>query len=83
MTLPAYTSLTAFVAHWRALRALAARAPEQSAQLAEMDRLAGELSPGERGALESGESTGELARHRQRAERRLIHVLTQKGILSG
>jgi hypothetical protein len=77
----AYTSLTAFLAHRRALRELAARGPDQSARLAEMETLIAELSSAERDALESGAPTGDHARHRQRAQRHLSHLLRQRGML--
>jgi hypothetical protein len=78
-----YSSLTAFLAHRRALRALGSRSPEQSAWLAEMETLIAQLSPGERESLENADAAGEQARHRQRAERHLIQILRRRGVLSG
>jgi hypothetical protein len=80
---PAYSSLTAFLAHWRALRSLTAPDNAQSALLAEMESMLGELGPDERGALEGADSGGDAARHRQRAERHLSRILRQRGVLSG
>jgi hypothetical protein len=63
MSLPAYSSLEAFVAHYRLLRAERTRAaataanpasplnPTDAAILAEMELLVAELSPAERAAL--------------------------------
>lgn len=63
MSLPAYSSLEAFVAHYRLLRAERTRAaataanpasplnPTDAAILAEMELLVAELSPAERSAL--------------------------------
>jgi hypothetical protein len=75
--------LTAFLAHRRALRNAAAPQAEEPARLKEMESLIAELSPGEREALESRDRTGEPARHRERAERHLTHILRQRGLLSG
>lgn len=94
MKLPAYSSLTAFLAHRRALRELAGRSQEQSALLAEMEAAIAELSGPDRGAMEDagGSQTtaaqatntdGERARRRRRAEHHLTHILRQRGILSG
>jgi hypothetical protein len=78
-----YSSLTAFLAHRRALRALAERRAAQSALLAEMEAPIAELSPADRDALEAVDTAGERARHRQRAERHLAQMLRQRGMLSG
>ena len=78
-----YSSLTAFLAHWRLVRGLTSRSPEQSARLAAMEALIAQLSPAERDSLEYVEPAGEQARHRQRAERHLIQILRQRGALSG
>ena len=60
MSLPAYSSLEAFVAHYRLLRAARAPAPATSASpsnptdagtLAEMERIIGELSAADQIAL--------------------------------
>jgi hypothetical protein len=63
MSLPAYSSLEAFVAHYRLLRAERTRAaataanpaspsiPTDAATLAEMELLVAELSPAERSAI--------------------------------
>lgn len=80
---PAYSSLTAFLAHRASLRALAERTPEQSALLAEMDAAIAEVAPADRDTLEAAEAAGERARRRQRAERHLAQILRQRGILSG
>jgi hypothetical protein len=84
MNLPAYSSLTAFIAHLQVLRmAQPVTTREQSAWLAEMESIIGELTPGERASLQNGEASGENARHRQRAERHLTHLLRSRGVLSG
>jgi hypothetical protein len=81
VNVPAYSSLTAFLAHRRALRALAERGPEQSALLAELDAPIAELGPADRDALEADNGGGE--RERQRAERHLTLILRQRGLLAG
>lgn len=83
MNAPAYSSLTAFLAHLRALRSLTAPDREQSARLAEMESIIGELTPSERESMQSSGAAGEQARHRQRAERHLTQILRNRGILSG
>ncbi len=82
MKAPAYSSLTAFLAHRRALRALAQRSAEQSALLSALDAAVAELSPADRDALETADAGGEGARHRQRAERHLAQLLRRRGMLS-
>jgi predicted DNA-binding transcriptional regulator YafY len=80
---PPYSSLTAFRAHLRALRALPAPSEDQSARLAEMEALVGELPQDDRNALEAGDSAGPSGRHRQRAERHLSQILRDRGVLAG
>jgi alpha-ketoglutarate-dependent taurine dioxygenase len=80
---PVYSSLTAFLAHWRALRALDVPDSEQSTLLQQMEAAIAELSPGERDALQESRGVGDLTRHRQRAERHLIQILRQRGRLAG
>ena len=48
-----------------------------------MESIIGELTPAERASLENRAGSGENARHRQRAERHLTHILRSRGILSG
>lgn len=80
---PAYSSLTAFLAHRRALRELTARDPAQSEHLARMEAAIAELGPAERGAIDSAMADGAAARHRQRAERHLSQILRDRGWLTG
>ncbi|HEV3112350.1 MAG TPA: hypothetical protein VGY99_17830 [Candidatus Binataceae bacterium] len=83
MSTLAYSSLTAFLAHRRVLRAAGSRSPDQAGRLAEMEALIAQLSPAERDSLEGADAAGEQARHRQRAERHLIQILRHQGVLSG
>jgi hypothetical protein len=92
--LPAYSSLTAFMAHLQALRMakpLTSLTREQSAWLAEMESIIGELTPAERESLENdglidlaiGWGASGTSRHRRRAERHLTQILRSRGVLSG
>ena len=86
MNTPPYSSLTAFLAHLRALRALTAPSPEQAARLAEMQAAVGRLAPAEGAALhgaDSADTAGAARRHRARAERHLIQILREQGSLAG
>jgi hypothetical protein len=79
------------MAHLQALqmaKPLTSPTPEQSAWLAEMESITGELTAGERESLQNGGAagggaSGEDARHRQRAERHLTQILRSRGVLSG
>lgn len=82
MNASAYSSLTAFIAHLRALRSLNSPDQEQSSRLAEMESIIGELTAGERESLQTIGASGGDARHRQRSERHLIQILRNRGILS-
>ena len=86
----AYSSMEAFVAHYRILRELSRSAGDSRAlndsergALAAMERLAQFLSPAERDALFDSAPDGEIARRRQRAELKLRRVLMARGILQG
>lgn len=83
MKLPAYSSLTAFIAHWRALHSRASPSGEQLAWLKEMESIIGELAPGERESLQGDAASGEDARRRERAQRHLTQILRSRGVLSG
>jgi hypothetical protein len=80
---PTYSSLTAFLAHRRALRSVTTPTGGQSATLAAMEALIAELVPGEREALEAADTAGDGARHRQRAERNMTRILRERGVLAG
>jgi hypothetical protein len=95
MSLPAYSSLEAFVAHYHLLRAAHAPAatlatpaspanPSDAATLAEMELLVAGLSPAERTALtDDAPATGAVLRHRARAELHLRRLLAARGLLAG
>lgn len=92
-----YSSIAAFLAHYRALRG-AARHPkgaaaslnaEERTWLAEMERLTSELAPAERDLLAEAEAGGAgaaasvIRRRRERAEFKLARILAAHGILTG
>lgn len=93
MSLPAYSSLEAFVAHYRLLRAARGRAaataasppnPTDAATLAEMELLVAELTAPERSALAAAApATGVALRHRARADLHLRRLLAARGLLAG
>jgi hypothetical protein len=87
----AYASLTAFLAHWRALKHASAGAlsADELARRTEMDEIiAAALRPDERAALEAAHtddgsaSAGDARRHRERAETRLARKLRARGLLT-
>jgi hypothetical protein len=86
---PAYSSMEAFLAHYRILRELAhtgdggALNQSERETLAEMERLAASLTPGEHAALFDSAAAGERARRQQRAELKLRRVLLAHGIPQG
>jgi hypothetical protein len=98
MKLRAYSSLTAFLAHYAALRAARsaraeATAPtsDDAATLTAMEELIEELSESDRAALrddpsapsDNATSSGAAERHRARAELKLHRLLTARGMLAG
>ncbi len=84
MNPPIHSSLTAFIAHWRALREAPSLNAEQSAELEQMQEVIEALDAAEREALGLPEAqiAGNAGRHRQRAERHLNHLLRQRGWLA-
>jgi hypothetical protein len=87
----AYASLTAFLAHWRALKHASAGAlsADELARRTEMDEIiAAALRPDERAALEAAHTddgsagAGAARRHRERAEVRLARALRARGLLA-
>jgi hypothetical protein len=90
MKLRTYSSMEAFLAHYRILReqphADGEIHPLDDAEretLAEMDRLAAPLAASERDALFDSTPDGARARRHQRAELKLCRILVGHGILRG
>jgi hypothetical protein len=90
MKLDVYSSLAAFLAHWRALKHAStdALAADDFARRAEMDEMIAALRPEERAALEAATNddrsadAGATRRHRERAELRLARELRARGLLA-
>ncbi len=84
MTPPAYSSLAAFLAHYRALRAASTRSADDERRLAEMSSLIAQaLDASGRAALESDSGSAGARRHRERALLKLRRALMQSGALTG
>jgi hypothetical protein len=80
----AYSSLEAFLAHRRALRAALKRNADEDRRLSAMTALVEQsLDAAERAALDSAANTGAARRHRERALLKLRRALIQKGVLVG
>ncbi len=85
-----YASLTAFLAHWRALKHANAGAlkADEVARRTEMDEIIAALRPEERAALEAANTddgsagAGAARRYRERAEVRLARELRARGLLA-
>ena len=90
MKLDVYSSMAAFLAHWRALNhaGAGALAADELARRAGMDEIIAVLRPEERAALEAvnidggSANAGATRRHRERAELRLAHELRARSLLA-
>jgi hypothetical protein len=80
---PAYSSLAAFLAHYRALKSAASHDSDDERLLAEMSATIATLAPEVRAALDSTEDTPAAKRHRARAEFQLRRVLVARGMVAG
>jgi hypothetical protein len=78
-----YSSLEAFLAHYRTLRDSASLRADERDLLAAMERAIDSLAPADRTALALTGPEPATARRRQRAERSLRHVLVEQRILQG
>jgi alkylhydroperoxidase family enzyme len=81
--IPAYSSLAAFLAHYRALKSDASRSADDDQLLSEMSAVIATLSPEARAALDSTEDSASARRHRERAELQLRRELVARGIVAG
>jgi hypothetical protein len=79
----AYSSLAAFLAHYRALRDAASSEPRERELLARMEEIVGALHPADRAALLDNSTDSATIRRRQRAERSLRLLVAGQGILQG
>jgi hypothetical protein len=90
MKLTTYSSLAAFLAHWRALKHTHAGAlvADDLARRAEIDEIIAALRPEERAALDAENTddrsagAGAARRHRERAELKLARQLRDRGLLA-
>ena len=83
MKILAYSSLAAFLAHYRALKSDASRGADDERLFAEMSAVIATLAPEARAALDSSEDTAGAKRHRERAELQLRRELVARGIVTG
>jgi hypothetical protein len=84
MHAPAYSSLEAFLAHYRALRGASHRDAGDDRQLAAMSALIEQaLDNAGRAALDAGSDSGAARRHRERALLKLRRALIRAGVLTG
>ena len=81
--IPAYSSLSAFLAHYRALKSDASRSADDEQLFDEMSAVIATLAPESRAALDSSEDTAGAKRHRERAEHQLRRELVARGIVAG
>jgi hypothetical protein len=80
---PEYSSLTAFLAHYRALKSNPSRSPDDERLFTEMSAAIATLVPETRAAIDSTEDNSSANRHRERAEVRLRRELAARGIVAG
>ncbi len=78
-----YSSLAAFLAHYRALESAASRTSAEDQLFAEMSAALGTLSPQDRAALDFSAASAGARRNRERAELHLKRELAARAILSG
>ncbi len=78
-----YSSLAAFLAHYRALASAASRTSDEDRLFAELSAAVATLSPEQRATLDSSDSTASARRSRERAELHLRRELVARGIVSG
>ena len=82
-----YSSLTAFLEHYKALKSSSDPAPEEISIRSEMEKLIDSAGPGARALLEAERANpnagGADLRRRQRAERELRRELLVRGVLTG
>jgi signal transduction histidine kinase len=80
--LESYSSLAAFLAHWRTLARADALDKQDRERLSAMREILTTLRPEELAALEEAAVTGATARHRERAELSLARALRSRGLLA-
>jgi len=78
-----YSSLAAFLAHYRALATASSRTADENRLFEELSAAVATLSSELRAALDSSDSTASARRIRERAELHLRRELVARGIVSG
>jgi hypothetical protein len=78
-----YSSVSAFLAHYRALKENSAPNEEDRNRLAAIEQLLELLRPEEREAIASDSKDPAIARHRDRASLRLRRELMTRGVIDG
>jgi hypothetical protein len=81
--IPAYSSLAAFLAHYRAFKSDASRGADDDQLFAEMSAVIATLPRESRASLDSTEYSASARRHRERAELQLRRELVARGIVAG
>ena len=77
-----YSSLAAFLAHYRALATASSRTADENRLFEELSAAVATLSSELRAALDSSDSTASARRIRERAELHLRRELVARGIVS-
>jgi hypothetical protein len=78
-----YSSLAAFLAHYRALATASSRTADENRLFEELSAAVATLSLELRAALDSSDSAASARRIRERAELQLCRELVARGIVSG
>ena len=78
-----YSSLAAFLTHYRALASASFRTSDEDQLFAELSAAIAILTPEQRAALDSSVSSASTRRSRERAELYLRRELVARGIVSG
>ena len=80
-----YSSVSAFLAHYHALKKISASAlsDDDRNRLAAIEQLLEVLRPEEREAIAADSKDPDVARHRERASLRLRRELMTRGVLDG
>jgi hypothetical protein len=78
-----YSSVSAFLAHYRALKKNSALNDGDRNRLAAIEQLLEVLRPEEREAIASDSNDGAIARHRERGSLRLRRELMTRGAIDG
>jgi len=78
-----YSSLAAFLAHYRAIASASSRTSDEDRLFAELSAAIAILSPEQRAALDSFDCSASARRSRERAELHLRRELAARGLVSG